>query len=418
MNYQPILEKVQHYAQHYFETHTNNNLVYHNREHTKNVVAAAAQIANHYQLNDRDYFVVLTAAWFHDLGYYTNPTAHEEEGARLAAAFLQENGIDEATIDAVKHCILATKLPQDPHNLLEQIVCDADLFHLGTDDFFSRNKLMRKEVEAVKQVKINKNDWRTGNVQFLQSHQYHTDYARLLLNSKKEENLHQLEKDKEKDKSDPVVELVRKHTKEEEQKEEKERSEKEPDTVKEKKVKNNRPDRGIETVFKITSGNNQRLSSQADSKAHIMIQVNSIIISALLSLLLRRIEDHASLAIPTFMLLTVNLLTIIFSVLATRPSIPSGTFTPTDVDEKKVNLLFFGNFYKMSLEDYASGMLKMMDDSEFLYGSLIKDVYFQGIALGRKYKLLRLSYNIFMFGLIACVIAFIIAVSVFGKPGI
>ncbi len=84
-------------------------------------------------------------------------------------------------------------------------------------------------------------------------------------------------------------------------------------------------------------------------------------------------------------------------------------FTQKDIDEKKVNLLFFGNFYKMSLEDYASGMLKMMDDSDFLYGSLIRDVYFQGIALGRKYKLLRLSYNIFMFGLIISVIAFVIA---------
>ncbi|KAI9447062.1 metal-dependent phosphohydrolase HD sub domain-containing protein [Russula earlei] len=415
MNYQPILEKVQHYAQHHFETHTNDNLVYHNQEHTKNVVAAAAQIANHYQLSDHDFFVVLTAAWFHDLGYYTSPAAHEEEGARLAGAFLQENNIDEATIQAVKQCIIATKLPQNPTNLLEQIVCDADLFHLGTDDFFPRNKLMRKEVEAVKHLKINKGDWRTGNVHFLQSHHYHTDYARLLLDAKKEENLHQLEKDKEKGKGDPVVALVRKHTAEEEQKEEKENGEVAVKEKKEKKAKNNRPDRGIETVFKITSGNNQRLSSQADSKAHIMIQVNSIIISVLLSLLLRRIEEHASLAIPTFMLLTVNVLTIIFSVLATRPNIPPGTFTPLDVDEKKVNLLFFGNFYKMSLEDYASGMLKMMDDSEFLYGSLIKDVYFQGIALGRKYKLLRLSYNIFMFGLIASVIAFIIAVSLFGK---
>jgi hypothetical protein len=67
---------------------------------------------------------------------------------------------------------------------------------------------------------------------------------------------------------------------------------------------------------------------------------------------------------------------------------------------KTVNLLFFGNFYKMSLEEYTYGMEKMMDDKDFLYGSLIKDVYAQGVVLGKKYRLLRIAYNIFMFGLL------------------
>src|SRR6185295_6487621 len=126
------------------------------------------------------------------------------------------------------------------------------------------------------------------------------------------------------------------------------------------------------TVFKISSGANQRLSTQADNKAHIMIQVNSIIISVVISLLLRRLDEDKNLQIPCIMLISVNLITIIFSVLATRPRIPNGKFDQADIDEKKVNLLFFGNFYKMSLGDYASGMLKMMDDSDFLYGSLIR----------------------------------------------
>jgi hypothetical protein len=124
--------------------------------------------------------------------------------------------------------------------------------------------------------------------------------------------------------------------------------------AKEKKDKKNDPGRGIDTVFRITSNNNQKLSSLADSKAHILIQVNSIIISVLLSLLLRKIEDHTNLAIPATLLLTVNLVTIIFSILATRPHIPPGTFTKADLDDKKVNLLFFGNFYKMSLEEEVS----------------------------------------------------------------
>jgi hypothetical protein len=120
--------------------------------------------------------------------------------------------------------------------------------------------------------------------------------------------------------------------------------------------------------------------------------------------------------IPTFMLLAVSLITIIFAILATRPTIPNGYFSKKDIEEKKVNLLFFGNFYRMSLPEYKEGMEKMMEDKSYLYGSLIMDGYAQGIVLGKKYRLLRISYNVFMYGLILSVIAFIIASAFYGKP--
>ncbi|RYD92431.1 MAG: phosphohydrolase, partial [Sphingobacteriales bacterium] len=150
-------------------------------------------------------------------------------------------------------------------------------------------------------------------------------------------------------------------------------------------------------------------SDMADNKAHIMITVNSIILSAIISLVLRKLDESSFLVIPTFMLLAVSLLTITFSILATRPSIPSGHFSPDDLKARRVNLLFFGNFYRMSLNEYSEGMVQMMEDKDFLYGSLIRDNYSQGVILGRKYRLLRVSYNIFMFGLILSVIAFIVA---------
>jgi hypothetical protein len=256
--------------------------------------------------------------------------------------------------------------------------------------------------------KISKEEWRQGTIRLLESHHYHTDYCQLLLSEKQQENLDQLKaKEPEPPSSDPIATLLHKH--------EKAAGEQEAPEKKNKKGKKD-AGRGIDTVFRITSNNNQRLSSQADSKAQILIQVNSIIISVLLSLLLRKIEDHTNLAIPSVILLTVNLVTIIFSILATRPHIPPGTFSKADLDEKKVNLLFFGNFYRMSLPEYADGMLQMMDDRDFLYGSLIRDVYFQGIALGKKYRWLRLSYNVFMYGLILSVLAFLIAALAFPVP--
>jgi len=401
-SYNTLAEEVQQYVLDFFSDHANEKIVYHDLTHTQAVVAAAIQIANHYSLNDHDFFIALTAAWFHDLGYFTNASSHEEEGAALAAEYLQNKNIDEATILAVKNCILATKMPQQPHNLLEEIICDADLFHLGTDEFAERNKLMRREYAGVFEKEIPKEEWRIKTIKLLESHHYHTDYCRLLLNEKKQENLDKLKRKEEKKTQEKNEETLKLPITE---------SDDEPKAkeVKEKQKKESRPERGIETMFRISSGNHQKLSDQADSKSHILITVNSIIISVLLSILLKSLDQYPQLRIPAYLLLFVNLITIILAILATRPTIPGGTFTQNDLDEKKVNLLFFGNFYRMSLQDYASGMIQMMNDREFLYGSLIRDVYSQGVVLGRKYRMLRAAYNVFMFGLIISVIAFVVA---------
>jgi hypothetical protein len=170
------------------------------------------------------------------------------------------------------------------------------------------------------------------------------------------------------------------------------------------------PERGVETMFRITSGHHQRLSDMADKKANIIITVNSIILSAVISLLLRRLPEEPYLIIPTFMLVSISLTAMIFAILATRPNLPNKVYTLQDIENKDVNLLFFGNFYKMSPEDFTTGMHQMMEDKDFLYGSLIRDNYGQGVVLGKKYRLLRLAYNIFMFGLIISVIAFLAAV--------
>jgi hypothetical protein len=151
----------------------------------------------------------------------------------------------------------------------------------------------------------------------------------------------------------------------------------------------------------------------ADNKANIMITVNSIIVSILVSILIRKFEEFPNLIVPTVILTMVCLITIVFAVLATRPNVSSGRFTREDVQAKRTNLLFFGNFHNMTLEDYEEGVREMMTDSEFLYGSMTRDIYFQGKVLGRKYKLLRISYTVFMFGFVLAVFSFGIAIFFF-----
>jgi hypothetical protein len=168
--------------------------------------------------------------------------------------------------------------------------------------------------------------------------------------------------------------------------------------------------RAVQTMFKNTSSNHQRLSVMADNKAFIMITVNSIIISVAIGVFIGKIVNNPHMIWPTLLLLGVNIVTIIYSVLATRPNLQSGVFTKEQIEQKKVNLLFFGSYYKMSLEDYEHGIRQMMDDNEFLYGSFIKDIYWQGRILGRKFRLLRIAYDIFMYGIAASVAGYVLAV--------
>jgi len=402
MNYKVLLEQVAQYVISMFDKHTKHELPYHNKAHTQFVVDSAIQIANHYQLSDNDFFIVIVAAWFHDTGHLKTHENHEEESVKIADAYLKGTEVTSDVIARINECIMATVMPQNPKDILGEIICDADMFHLGLDSFIDKYKLLRKEIEIITKKEITKEAWRLETVEFLEKQHYFTDYCNLLLNDQKNRNIEKLKSRLDKKDLNQLAIDMPEINKEEH--------------VEHAKKNKDIPERGIETMFRITSGNNQRLSDMADGKAHILITVNSIILSAIISLVLRKLDTNNFIIIPTFMLLTVSVLSIIFSILSTRPSIPRGVFSLDDIDDKKVNLLFFGNFYKMKLDDYSVGMQKVMGDKDLLYHTLIMDVYSQGVVLGRKYHQLRIAYNIFMFGLILSVLAFVIAVLFHTEP--
>ena len=183
-----------------------------------------------------------------------------------------------------------------------------------------------------------------------------------------------------------------------------------------KQAKELTPTRGIETMFRTTSKNHMELSAIADNKANIMISINSIILSVMVSVLIRKLEEYPHMTVPAVLLTLVCLTTIVFAVLATRPNISKGKFERLDIVNKETNLLFFGNFHRMSLKDYQWGMKEMLQDADYLYGSMIKDICFLGVVLGKKYRLLRMSYTIFMFGFVLSILGFIIAELFFKSP--
>jgi len=131
----------------------------------------------------------------------------------------------------------------------------------------------------------------------------------------------------------------------------------------------------------------------------------------MVSAMLPNYKNSPEMIVPALFLLTVCLLSIIFATLSTRPKITRGTFTREDIKTKKANLLFFGNFFKTDLDEFEWGMNEMMKDRDFLYGAMIRDLHSLGKVLNKKYHYLRLTYNIFMYGIVLSVILFVVFMS-------
>jgi predicted metal-dependent HD superfamily phosphohydrolase len=370
--------------------------IYHSYEHTVETVEAAREIAEGSKLDKAETEIVLLAAWLHDVGYTECCDGHEERSADIARGFLSSAGYPPERIEQVARCILATKVPQNPSGILEQVVCDADMAHLGKKRFFRKNDLIRMETEQRTGAPMTDAEWLTIAVNFVASHRYHTKYALEEFQGRRTRNLLALQGMLREARAAEEKTAGRKAGKDE--------------ILKQKLDKAARPERGIETMFRVVPKNHLDLTAMADSKAHMMISTNSIIVSLVVGLLFSKIDANPHLLVPVVILFAVSLTAIIFAVLATRPKVTEGKFTKEDIYEKRANLLFFGNFHRMSLEDFEWGMNEMMKDREYLYGSMIRDLHSLGQVLATKYRYLRISFNVFMYGFILAVIAFIVAV--------
>lgn len=386
-----LIEQSEDFVSNLLKDKLSNLYSYHNFNHTFTVVTAVKELCKKEDVGGDEKEALLVAAWFHDTGYVEGYENHESKSVKIAADFLREKGKSEDFIQLVSSLILATAKEYEPKTHLEKIIKDADYAHLMGEEYTTTCELLRLELKNTGIVNFSNAEWTRENLNFLlNKHRFYTDHALKKWQPLKEKNLLLIQKKINKQ------ELKAAAAREDESK---------------KKDKVEKPDRGIDTLFRVTLGNHTRLSGIADSKANILLSVNAIIISIALSSIIPKLDSpkNAHLVVPTFIMLMSSVITIIFAILSTRPKVTSGFFTRDDVEAKKVNLMFFGNFYKMPLEDYDWAMNEMMKDRDYLYLTMIKDLYYLGLVLQRKYNLLRIAYNFFMFGIIITVIAFVIA---------
>ena len=252
---------------------------------------------------------------------------------------------------------------------------------------------------------MKEHDWKSMSLKFMRDHQFKTKYAQENFTAQKDRNIETLKAMLETDELDKIVEQKSEN-----------KNKKKKKNKKKNKVDSNIPEKGIETMFRVTLRNHVNLSRIADNKANTLISVNAIIISIVLSTMFPKMDTNPYIIYPGLSLIIFSIVTIIISILSTIPKTTHGKLTREQVINREGNLIFFGNFHSMSLDDYEWGIGELMLDKEYLYKSLTRDLYFLGKVLNRKYVLLRYSYYTFVIGLIVSIVLFLLSIPKGGVP--
>jgi predicted metal-dependent HD superfamily phosphohydrolase len=382
-----ILDRANVFVEHSLPLNGTSSGVGLNLQHTKTVVAVAEAISRFSDFNENDTRLLLLAAWLHDLYCDESGELLDEQKTLYIDEFLMSCGLTKAEILKVSQCIAATRYPQQPQDLLEEALCDAVASFLASDAYVIVAEKQAKDTST----KFGQYEWIERHITLLKKHYYFTKYAKRSFSAGKENNLKLLRKKRK--------ELSKDNAEVEELWEENKSLKKNLRREKEQKVS-----KGIETMFRTTMASHLQLSVIADNKANMLISVNAIIASIMISSFFNKFQDVPHLLLPSILLTVVCLVTIILAIRSTRPN-TSNTALP----ENKIDFLFFGNFIQLDSHTYREGVRNIMRDHNLLYNSMADNIYLQGKVLSRKYHLLKLAYTVFALGIGAVLLSYIVA---------
>lgn len=357
---------------------------YHNLAHTMSVRNTCLEIGRGMELTEEELEILELAALFHDTGFIAQYDGHEEASQRIAKEFLEGKEYKGKKLEKVLKCIEITQMGKTPESKLGKIMKDADLGNLGRADYLQTLANLRKEWEVMLGEVHEDAEWYDLNRSFLKNHSYFTPYATQHFGPQVKKNEKALKKLAKAQKLDM------------------------------KKSKKPAPtsitgSRSAQMMFKTALRNHLDLSNLADNKANIMISINAAIVTFALPVAWSYISTLGYLLWPSITLLITCLSSMVFATLATRPIKMMGFTAEEKIKAGQSNLFFFGNFFKMSFDEYFRGMQQTIEQEDRLEGAIMRDLYFLGKSLGRKYSQLRVCYNIFMIGVILTVLVFLLS---------
>ena len=365
--------------------------LFHNYGYTADVVDSVIELTKESDFSKEEKENIILSAIFHNVGFTKNHQKPTENSIEIAKEFLENLGTKETRISAILKLIDSTKQGYNPTNEFEKTLHDARFAYLGQKGFQRKSELLRLEIKEISDKTYSNQEWINHLINFQSSKKFLTVGANELYGVRKNKNIAKLRKN----------------------------------LIKAKKVtirKKTGKDfgRGVDTIYRITLRNHIDLSSIADGKANMMISINTIVLSILItafsagfSMIDLNLEaNFRMIIVPVALLMFTCLFAILFAVLSAIPKVGGTEFTEEDVTNHNVNLLFFGNFLKIEKPRFVRYLRELKDDQSILYDDLSRDLYNLGLVLNKKYRLLNISYRVFMGGLVISFLSFLI-VSIF-----
>ncbi|MFK7807854.1 MAG: Pycsar system effector family protein [Saprospiraceae bacterium] len=381
-----ITKQAKKFLKKYFKQNFPLSYKFHNYSYIKEVVKTSKKIAQEMEASEENIEILRLAAWFYLSGKAINYDDYHEASVALAASFLEDRKYPKEKIDKVAALIRGTKSDSPMTGKLIDILRDASIAYTGSKDFKRSSTLLRVELEEQYHKIIKNKVWAQQQYDFLTGISFRTSYANDKYQYRLADNIDSQRK-----------RIAKANTA----------------SIKKKTGKNF--GRGIDTLYRTSYRNHINLSSIADGKANMMISVNTIIISAIVTLLGASFTMnetigfmHNRFLVPIVILLVFVLGSAIFAIISARPEVTKGSITTEDIVKRKKSILFFGNFITIPKDDFIDNLDMLKRNQSLLYDNMSIDMYYLGHVLDRKYRLIKYSYNIFMVGLIAAVLSFII----------
>lgn len=381
-----IVEEAEKFITELFRKELPEKLLYHNLDHTAEVVNVVQDLADESDISEEDKEILTLAAWFHDSGYVRKYNGHEAESVNYAKKFLSDHNYPQEKQEVISKLIMSTVAGHEPVGVLEQLIHDADLAHVGRKRFFRRGELLRVELENFNDQAFGELEWEKKQYNFLVNNNFFSQAGKNRFSKGRVKNI--------KTQRNNIIKARKV-------------------TVRENTGKDF--GRGIDTLYRANYRNHINLSAIADGKANMMISINTILISVIVTLSgasLSVLKDFAvtnlRFVVPILTLLIGALGSVIFAVLSATPKVTSKEIDMNEVEKNKISLLYFGNFLSIPKEEFVQYLRNLKVNQQRLYDSMSLDLYNLGFVLREKYKLLTYSYNTFIIGLITTVVSFIV----------
>ncbi len=379
-------EKAQAHVKDLFLQKLSPHFVFHNYSYTEKMVETCCEFAEQADLSKKEVQNLLVAAWFSQTGLTQSSGPAWEESREILSQFLAAEEMERGRQEHILDILEGAFEKAAPESVSQKILYDAYWSFLGDKKLDRYSRLLRMEKEKTEGISFSAHSWHQYILDLLLDTRFFTPWALDSLSVQKNKN----------------VDVVNQEVKEVEKEE-----------IRRKTGKDF--GRGIDTIYRVTLQNHMNFSSIADGKANMIISINTLVLSIIITVASAGLsmeetffQDQPLLIIPIIILMLSSLIAILYAVLSAIPKVSQNFFTQEDIASHKVSMLYFGNFLQLKKQEFVQYLKDLKEDQEILYDDLSKDLYSLGQVLQKKYRLLTISYRVFIGGLIASVAALLL----------